>query len=75
MAVAELKELKEKLSDANKMNGSGRLSMIARRDARNGYPICNKDFATVEKLWASYEETLLLLANADFEIESLKRYD
>ncbi|KAF8803184.1 hypothetical protein BYT27DRAFT_7196074, partial [Phlegmacium glaucopus] len=51
MAVAELKELREKLSGANnKMNDSGRLSMIARHDARNGYPICNKDFATVEKL-------------------------
>ncbi|KAF8803349.1 hypothetical protein BYT27DRAFT_7214680 [Phlegmacium glaucopus] len=42
----------------------------------DGYPICNNDFATVEKpevsSIASYEKTLIQLANADFEIEGSK---
>ncbi|KAF8814877.1 hypothetical protein BYT27DRAFT_7205901 [Phlegmacium glaucopus] len=60
MAGAELKELKEKLSGArHKMNDSGRFSWLRDTTQKrvkniiNGYPICNNDFATVEKLGAS----------------------
>ncbi|KAF8799528.1 hypothetical protein BYT27DRAFT_7201062 [Phlegmacium glaucopus] len=58
MAGAELKQLEEKSSGArNKMNHSVRLSWYG--NIVNGYPICNNDFATVEKfevsLIASYE--------------------
>ncbi|KAF8799781.1 hypothetical protein BYT27DRAFT_7263641 [Phlegmacium glaucopus] len=80
MASAELRELEEKLSGAkNKMNHSVRLSWL--RDTSNkrvknivnGYPISNSDFATVEEFEvssiASYEKSLIQLANADFEIE------
>ncbi|KAF8805867.1 hypothetical protein BYT27DRAFT_6650490 [Phlegmacium glaucopus] len=56
----ELKELKKKLSGArNKMNDSrASHGCETRRKAWienivNGCPICNKDFATVEKLEAS----------------------
>ncbi|KAF8804561.1 hypothetical protein BYT27DRAFT_7259044 [Phlegmacium glaucopus] len=66
-------ELMEKLSLARKsMNDSRRLTVCydTRRkkwikNIVNGYPECKKDVATVEKLEASYEETLIY----DFEIE------
>ncbi|KAF8800012.1 hypothetical protein BYT27DRAFT_7200754, partial [Phlegmacium glaucopus] len=56
-----------------KMNHSGKALMKRVNNIVNGCPICNNEFASVEKLEASsrasYEKTLIQLANADFEIE------
>ncbi|KAF8808867.1 hypothetical protein BYT27DRAFT_7188368 [Phlegmacium glaucopus] len=70
---------------SNKMNDSVRLSWYGvsypdrLRDAtqelgqEHRKRICNNDFVTVEKLEASsiasYQKTLIQLANADFEVE------
>ncbi|KAF8802722.1 hypothetical protein BYT27DRAFT_7196452 [Phlegmacium glaucopus] len=86
MLFVKLKELKEKLSGARKkMNDSGRLlwygvSYTDRWETRhkkrvkniiNGYPICNNDFATVERLEALsiayYEKTPIQPANAEIK--------
>ncbi|KAF8800709.1 hypothetical protein BYT27DRAFT_7199540 [Phlegmacium glaucopus] len=64
MAGAELKQLEEKSSGArNKMNHSVRLSWYGVKNIVNGYPICNNNFATLEKFEASsitsYENALI----------------
>ncbi|KAF8799772.1 hypothetical protein BYT27DRAFT_7263631 [Phlegmacium glaucopus] len=80
MAGAELKELRRNcLKRETKRSAQGcSHGCETRRRKRvknivNGYPICNNEFATVEKLEESsiapYHKTLIQLANADFEIE------